>query len=162
MKKSHQMLVTTLMEAAIEKAKQGMANGQSPFGCAISINGKIIAVSHNSVVRDTDITAHAEINAIRQACKQIDNIFLSDAIVASTCEPCPMCMAALHWARVKEVYYGASISDAEQAGFNELQLPAADIVKQGKSSVILISGYMEKECTELFKTWTMSAQKQAY
>lgn len=162
MKKSNQTLATILMEAAIEKAKQGMANGQSPFGCAISINGKIIAVNHNSVVRDTDITAHAEINAIRQACKQIDNIFLSDAVVASTCEPCPMCMAALHWARVKEVYFGASISDAEQAGFNELQLPAADIIKQGKSPVVLVSGFMEKECRELFKTWALSTQKQAY
>jgi len=162
LEKQNHALATVLMMAAIESAKQGMAQGQSPFGCAISVGGQIISVSHNRVVQDTDITAHAEINAIREACQKVTNIFLTDAIVASTCEPCPMCMAALHWARVKEVYYGASISDAAQAGFNELQLSAADLVKQGQSSVILIPDFMKKECTELFDLWVSSAQKQVY
>lgn len=162
MEKESHPLASRLMTAAIDKAKQGLGSGQSPFGCAIAVNDQIIAISHNTVVSDTDITAHAEINAIRAACKKIGDIFLTDAIVASTCEPCPMCMSALHWARVKEVYFGASISDAEKAGFNELQLPAAEVLKQGNSPVVLVEGYMAKECKALFDAWVSSKQKKAY
>ena len=86
----------------------------------------------------TDITAHAEVNAIREACREIGNIFLDGAIVATTCEPCPMCMSALHWARVDTVYYGATIADADDAGFNELQLPAAELLRIGGSKLKLI------------------------
>ena len=151
-----------LMQCAIDMAKQGVDRGQSPFGCAIAVAGRIISVSHNTVLEDTDITAHAEVNAIRKACANIENIFLEDAIVATTCEPCPMCMAALHWARVKEVYYGASIKDADSAGFNELHLPAEEVVNQGGSKVLLKSGLMQKECQELFRYWQQSSGKQSY
>ena len=93
-----------------------------------------------------DITAHAEIVALRTACIVAHAIHLPGAIVASTCEPCPMCMAALHWARVSSVYYGATIADAQRAGFNELQLPAADLLRLGKSQVQLVAGVREDEC----------------
>ena len=102
-----------LMRLAIEKCRQGIAAGQSPFGCAIARDGKLLSCSHNTVVLTTDITAHAEVNAIREACRAVGDIFLDGAIVATTCEPCPMCMAALHWARVDTVYYGATIADAD-------------------------------------------------
>ena len=110
----------------------------------------------------TDITAHAEVNAIRVGCKTIEDIFLTDAIVATTCEPCPMCMAALHWARVGTVYYGASIADADTAGFNELQLPAAELLRIGGSNVKLHSGLLTKECVELFDLWKANPSKVAY
>src|ERR1043165_3173556 len=112
---SKSMDPSDLMRLAIEKCRQGLALGQSPFGCAIARDGELLACSHNTVVLTTDITAHAEVNALREACHKIGDIFLDGAIVATTCEPCPMCMAALHWARVETVYYGATIADADSA-----------------------------------------------
>lgn len=151
-----------LMQLAIETCREGIAHGQSPFGCAIAIGDRVVAQAHNSVVLTTDITAHAEVNAIRVGCKTIDDIFLTGAIVATTCEPCPMCMAALHWARVGTVYYGATIADADTAGFNELQLPAADLLRIGGSHVKLIGGLLIDECRELFDLWKASPNKIAY
>jgi tRNA(Arg) A34 adenosine deaminase TadA len=82
-----------LMQMAIETCREGIAHGQSPFGCAIAIGDRVIARAHNTVVLTTDITAHAEVNAIRVGCKTVEDIFLTDAVVATTCEPCPMCIS---------------------------------------------------------------------
>ena len=130
------------MQLAIDKCRQGLAAGQSPFGCAIARGDELLSASHNTVVLTTDITAHAEVNAVREACRHTGNILLEGAIVATTCEPCPMCMAALHWARVDTVYYGASIADAADVGFNELQLPAAELFRLGGSKLKLIPGVL--------------------
>jgi tRNA(Arg) A34 adenosine deaminase TadA len=151
-----------LMQLAIDKCHHGLAAGQSPFGCAIARDGELLSCSHNTVVLTTDITAHAEVNAIREACREAGNIHLEGAIVATTCEPCPMCMAALHWARVDTVYYGATIADAAAAGFNELQLPAAELLRIGGSQLKLIPGVLEQECKELFTKWHTNPQKKAY
>jgi tRNA(Arg) A34 adenosine deaminase TadA len=151
-----------LMRMAIDKCRQGLARGQSPFGCAIAVGDRVISNEHNTVVLTTDITAHAEVNAIRAANRQIKNIFLEGAVVATTCEPCPMCMAALHWSRVDVVYYGATIADAEKAGFNELQLPAAELLRQGRSTLKLVSGMLADECRELFKEWLADPNHKVY
>ena len=156
------MDVNELMQLAIEKASDGISNGQSPFGCAIAKDGELIACSHNTVLLDTDITAHAEVNAIRVGCLHVNDIFLAGAIVATTCEPCPMCMAALHWARVDTVSFGASIADADNAGFNELQLPAKQLLESGGSSVKLVGETMRSECQQLFQKWLDSPQRRAY
>jgi guanine deaminase len=142
-----------LMELAIEAAQLGIDDGQSPFGCAIARDDKVLAVTHNTVVASTDITAHAEINALRTACRAAGQVHLDDCLVATTCEPCPMCMAALHWARVGTVMFGATIADAESAGFNELHVPAAEVLKIGGSSVKLQSGVLSAECQRLFRLW---------
>ncbi len=139
-----------LMQLAIEKTRDGLAAGQSPFGCAIAKDGRLLSAEHNTVVATTDITAHAEINALRSACKTAENIFLDGAIVATTCEPCPMCMAALHWARVDTVYFGACIDDADRAGFNELTLPAMELLTRGGSQVKLVGYVLQDECVQLF------------
>ena len=125
-----------LMQLAVEAAQSGIADGQSPFGCAIASNDKVLAVAHNTVVASTDITAHAEINALRAACRVAEQVHLEESLVATTCEPCPMCMAALHWARVGTVLFGATIADAESAGFNELRVPAAEVLKIDRKSVV--------------------------
>lgn len=151
-----------LMRMAIEKCRAGIAAGQSPFGCAIARGDDVLAVSHNTVLQTIDITAHAEVNAIREACRAADDIFLESAIVATTCEPCPMCMAALHWARVQTVYYGATIADAETAGFNELPIPADEIVRLGGSDVKLIPKLLPDECRQLFGEWNSQPDSQAY
>jgi guanine deaminase len=153
---------TDLMRLALAKARDGIAAGQTPFGCAIARGDEVLAVAHNTVWQTTDITAHAEINAIRESCRHAESILLEGAIVATTCEPCPMCMAALHWARVEAVYFGATIADAASAGFHELSLPAAEVVRLGKSPVKLIGGCLADECRQLFGEWRASPHFRPY
>ena len=114
----------TLMRHAIEAAQRGIHAQQSPFGCAIARGDEIVAACHNIVWQSTDITGHAEITALREACRKTDQVLLNDCVVATTCEPCPMCMAALHWARVQTVYYGATIADA---GLSVKNLPLSSV-----------------------------------
>lgn len=151
-----------LMRAAVEAARRGMAIGQTPFGCAVAYDGKIVAASHNTVLRDTDITAHAEINALRDAGRATGEILLDGALVATTCEPCPMCAAALHWARVEHVYYGANIADAAGAGFNELHLAAEDLYRHGKSTTKLTADVLAEECRQLFAEFIAKPDKATY
>lgn len=151
-----------LMRMAIDAARRGVAKGQSPFGCAISLNGSVVAVAHNVVLLTTDVTAHAEVNALREACRAVGDVHLTNAEVATTCEPCPMCMAALHWARVGTVFYGATIADAAAGGFNELYLPAAEVLRLGKSDVRLIPGILAEECRTLFAEWERTPGTRAY
>jgi guanine deaminase len=150
------------MQAAIDVCRAGLAQGQSPFGCAIAVGDRIVARTHNTVVLTTDITAHAEVNAIRAGNQFLGDIFLTGGIVATTCEPCPMCMAALHWARVDTVYYGATIADAESAGFNELQVPASELLRIGGSQVRLIGNTLAAECKQLFREWLASPARKVY
>jgi tRNA(Arg) A34 adenosine deaminase TadA len=150
------------MRLAIDAARRGIAAGQSPFGCAIAREGRVLAVSHNTVLATIDTTAHAEINAIRSACHASQSIHLSGAVVATTCEPCPMCMAALHWARVADVYYGATIADAAAAGFNELRLPAAQLVAASGSPVHLQGNMLREACQQLFDQWLQRPDHRAY
>ena len=142
-----------LMRHAIDAAKQGILAKQSPFGCAIARGEEVVAACHNKVWQNTDITAHAEVTALREACRNTNQILLRDCVVAATCEPCPMCMSALHWARVQKVYYGAAIADAAAAGFNELTIDAATLLQRGGSHVQLQDGVLVEECKALFSLW---------
>jgi tRNA(Arg) A34 adenosine deaminase TadA len=150
------------MQLAIAKAREGIAAGQSPFGCAIARQSTLLSCAHNSVVADCDITAHAEVNALRRACQASGEIWLVGAMAATTCEPCPMCMSALHWARIEVVYFGATIADAAAAGFNELRLSAQDCLRLGQSPVKLVSGVLAQQCRELFADWLASPHRRAY
>ena len=152
----------SLMHMAIEKATEGIATGQSPFGCAVSSHGELLACEHNNVVATTDSTAHAEIVALRAACRTTNHFLLEGAIVATTCEPCPMCMAALHWARIETVYFGATIADAAAAGFNELHIPANQLLKLGESQVRLVPQILADECRELFSLWKQRDDRVVY
>ncbi len=156
------MDVDELMRLAIDKVREGFAVGQSPFGCAIAIGDRVLAVEHNLVRLTTDVTAHAEVNALRTACRESGGIHLDGAVVATTCEPCPMCMSALHWARVETVYFGASIADATLAGFNELAIPASEIVRLGGSRVKVQGGVLQDECAALFEEWLASGKARPY
>lgn len=151
-----------LMRLAIDQSRVGISAGQSPFGCAIARGDDILAVEHNTVLESTDATAHAEVNAIRAACRAVNDVFLESAVVATTCEPCPMCLAALHWARVREIHFGATIADAAAAGFNELSLPAADLIRATGSPLRLVSGVMTEECRQLFDDWRRHPGARAY
>ncbi len=150
------------MIMAIEKAKEGIEKGNSPFGACIVKDGEAISCEHNIVWQSTDITAHAEINAIRKACEKLDTIDLSGCVIYSTCEPCPMCFAACHWARILTIVYGAGIADAKEAGFSELSIPNKKMKKLGPSPVEVISGFLLAKNIELFKMWSQKPGKRVY
>ncbi|MEN6296181.1 MAG: nucleoside deaminase [Chloroherpetonaceae bacterium] len=107
------------MQRAIELSHLGISNGGGPFGAVIVRGGEIIAEAHNTVTIDNDPTAHAEINAIRQASRTLGRFDLSDCEIYSSCEPCPMCLGAIYWAKIKTVYYANTHSDAARIGFSD-------------------------------------------
>lgn len=150
------------MYNAIKKADQGIDAGQTPFGACIEKNGKIIACAHNVVWKKTDITAHAEIQAIRLACKKLKTINLSGCVIYSTCEPCPMCFAACHWANISAIVFGARIADAKRFGFNELMISNKQMKLKGKSLIRVVSGFMKDENIALFKKWNTKKINYAY
>ncbi len=108
------------MQVALDEARSGVLKKQGgPFGCVIVKDGKIVAKVHNTVLKDKDSTCHAEMNAIREASKKLKTIDLSECEVYTTGKPCPMCRAALNWAKIKTVYYACTYDDAKTIGFNE-------------------------------------------
>jgi guanine deaminase len=139
------------LRLAIRAAREGIAAGQSPFGSVIVRNGAVVAASHNTVWRDTDPTAHAEVNNIRAAARALGSIALAGCTLYSTCEPCPMCLSAIHWAKIERVVYGAAIADAAAAGFSELRIAASDLVRMGGSPLIVEGGLLAEECRALFE-----------
>lgn len=112
---------SNVMKLAIEKARETMnKNFGGPFGAAvIDTNGEVVVVTSNSVLRDNDPTAHAEVNAIREACKKLETYDLSGCVLYATGYPCPMCMSAIIWANIKKVYFGCTPQDAEKIGFRD-------------------------------------------
>ena len=156
------MNAESYMRLAIQKAEEGVAAGQSPFGAVIVQAGQLIAVDHNSVWRDLDPTAHAEVNAIRRAAKHLQAIGLAGCVMYTTCEPCPMCLSAIHWAKIDRVVYGAAIADASAAGFSELAVPARELARMGGSSLIVEGGFLLDECRQVFEHWRKSALARPY
>ena len=150
------------MQLAIAKAQEGIAAGQTPFGTVIVHGGEIVAAAHNTVWRDGDPTAHAEINAIRLAAKRLGRIKLHGCTLYSTCEPCPMCLSASHWSRIDRVVFGATIADAAAAGFAELCVPAAKLVTLGGSELRVETGPLRIECADLFRQWQAAGLSAPY
>src|SRR5262245_61122601 len=138
------------MQLAIEAARTGIQTGQTPFGACLVRGDKLICAMHNHVWSDGDITAHAEITALREACRELKRIDLSDCTIYSTCEPCPMCFTACHWARIPRIVYGASIEDAQAAGFRELTLSNQKLRELGAGTVDIQGGLLKEECVALF------------
>ncbi len=144
----------TLMKRAVEVARQGIAAGQSPFGAVIAtIEGEVVIAAHNVVRSACDVTAHAEVTAIRKACAKLQRTDLSGHVIATTCEPCPMCATAIHWARLDAVIFGASIADAQKVHFNELTISTESLFSEGGSPVKVVPHVLRDECLELFELW---------
>jgi tRNA(Arg) A34 adenosine deaminase TadA len=150
------------MQEAIHLGRQGMLNNAGgPFGCVIVKDGIIIGRGWNRVTSDKDPTAHAEITAIRDACKNLQAFQLEDCEIYTSCEPCPMCMGAIYWARPSKVYFAASRNDAAAAGFDdsmiyeELTVP----VSQRKIAMTCI---IPGTAALLFEEWINKENKTAY
>ena len=150
------------MQLALDKAKEGVDNGQSPFGACIVKDGKVIACEYNIVWESTDITAHAEIHAVREANRILNTINLTGCVIYSTCEPCPMCFTAIHWARIDKIYFGARIEDAKRFGFNELTVTNEMLKNHGNSKVEVEGSFMRDKCVELFEYWASKKDNRTY
>jgi tRNA(Arg) A34 adenosine deaminase TadA len=150
------------MRAAINKAKQGILKGQTPFGACIVKGNKIVSCAHNAVWKDTDISAHAEIRAIKEACGKLKTIDLSGCVIYATCEPCPMCFSACHWSKISRIVYGTTVADAKEIGFNELAIPNDLMKRLGKSPVKIQGGFLREENLELFRLWSKQKGRRAY
>jgi len=149
------------MRAAIKSAYEGIAEKEGgPFGACIVRKGKVIAIAHNTVLRDNDPTCHAEINGIRAACQILKTPFLRGCTVYSTTEPCPMCFSAIHWAQCKNIVYGTAIEDVARLGFNELSIHNDTLIAMGRSPILIAAkNVLMPECQNLLLAWRKSNLK---
>ncbi len=150
------------MLMAIAKARSGIDLGQTPFGACIVKGRKVISCAHNVVWKSMDITAHAEVHAIRQACSKLKTIDLKGCVLYSTCEPCPMCFSACHWANISTIVYGCAIKDAHKAGFHELTISNKRMKQWGKSEVAIVGDFLREENQRLFAYWQSREDKRVY
>lgn len=139
------------MRAAIAEAEAGVKKGHGgPFGAVIVRKGKIIARGHNEVVLHNDPTNHAEIVAIRKAAAKLKRFDLSDCVIYTTCEPCPMCLGAIHWAKMRKMYIGATRKDAAKIGFDD-QFIYDVILGKAKKKQVKIFKTDRTGCLKVFK-----------
>ncbi|MDB5351099.1 MAG: cytosine/adenosine deaminase [Planctomycetota bacterium] len=150
------------MKHAIAVCREGIRRGQSPFGAAIVKEGLIVAATHNTVRSHNDPTAHAEVNVLRAASRVLATFDLTGCTLYTTCEPCPMCLAASHWAHVDRVVFGAAISDADRAGFREMPVPADELAAMGKCELKLTGKVLRDECSRLFHEWKAAGNGTPY
>lgn len=149
------------MQKAIDLSIESVKNGGGPFGAVIVKDGSIIAACSNSVTLSNDPTAHAEVNAIRQACKTINNFDLKGSTVYTSCEPCPMCLGALYWARVDKIYFANTKEDAKSIGFDDSFIyEEIDLPIEKRS--ILTKQFMREEALKAFKAWDENENKIEY
>ena len=150
-----------LMQRAIDLAVANVANGGGPFGAVIACNGEIVAEGVNRVTSQHDPTAHAEVQAIRKACQELQTFDLEGCDIYSSCEPCPMCLGAIYWAHLDHLYFAGTKYDAAEAGFDdafiyqELPLP----IHERK---LPTEEMMNKEAQAAFEAWKTNVDKIAY
>ncbi|MBR1838276.1 MAG: nucleoside deaminase [Bacteroidaceae bacterium] len=149
------------MRQAIRLSAESVANGGGPFGAVVVKDGKVIAGRSNSVTLDNDCTAHAEVNAIREACRVLGTFDLSGCDIYTSCEPCPMCLGAIYWAHISRIFYAADRSDAAAVNFDddfiyqELDKP----LSQRSTPLIPI---LRDEALKTFQAWEAKSDKTAY
>lgn len=150
------------MREAITLAMQGMQqNNGGPFGCIIVQDGLIIGRGNNRVTITNDPTAHAEIVAIREACLRLGSFQLDDCEIYASCEPCPMCLGAIYWARPKKVYYACTRHDAALIGFDD-EFIYNEIALSPDQRSIVMEQIMRDEAMKVFESWRLKEDKMAY
>lgn len=141
------------MKIAKDMAKNGMnSNEGGPFGAIITDKeGNIISKGNNQVLKNNDPTAHAEVVAIRNACSKLNTYDLSNYILYTSCEPCPMCLSAIIWSNIKDIYYACTKSDAAEIGFRDDMI--YEYLKGNNKDLINLKQIDRDECIELFKEY---------
>ena len=149
------------MKRAIELSIESVNNGGGPFGCIIVKDNKIISEGSNKVTSSNDPTAHGEIVAIRAACKKLNNFSLNGCELYSTCEPCPMCLSAIYWARIDKIYYANTREDARKIDFDD-SLIYTELQKSIDKRKIPMIQIMRNEALKAFELWDMKKDKIKY
>jgi tRNA(Arg) A34 adenosine deaminase TadA len=150
------------MQKAIELSIRNVREGKGgPFGAVVVKDGHVIAEGVNRVTIDNDPSAHAEIVAIREACRSLGHFQLNDCEMYTSCEPCPMCLAAIYWARLAKVYYGNSSEAAAAAGFTDEDLYHQLSLAPGERRIPMMQ-LMPEEANHAFKEWQWSPKKVEY
>lgn len=151
------------MKKAIEESKTNIVNNfknGGPFGAVIVKNGKIISTAHNTVIESKDATAHAEINAIRDASKKLNTHDLNGCILYTSAEPCPMCLSAIIWANIKKVYYANTKKDANDIGFRDDII--YEYIKGNNKSILELHHIKSEEALEVFNKFKELEDKIIY
>jgi guanine deaminase len=150
------------MARAIELAMENVRSGHGgPFGAVVVKDGEIIAEGVNAVTTTNDPTAHAEVTAIRNACRKLGNFELRGCEIYTSCEPCPMCLGAIYWARPERVYFGCTAGDAAEAGFDD-SLIYEEIARPKEQRRIPMRAMMREESLRVFRAWMAKADKTPY
>ncbi|WMW24861.1 nucleoside deaminase [Methanolobus sediminis] len=150
------------MQAAIDEAREGMEhNHGGPFGAIIVRDGKIVSRSHNEVLLTNDPTAHAEVLAIRKASEILENFDLSDCEIYTSSQPCPMCLAAIYWSRIKKVYFGTNKEDVAVIGFDDSRFYKLIRGEEDKNPLEIVN-IDRKECLGLLREWEEKSDKKMY
>ena len=149
------------MKRAIELSIKSVNTDGGPFGCVIVKDGKIVAEGSNKVTSTNDPTAHGEIVAIRDACKKLNDFNLQGSELYSTCEPCPMCLSAIYWARIKKIYYANTREDARKIDFDD-SLIYSEFKKNIDERKIPMIQIMRNEALEAFQLWEKKTDKVKY
>lgn len=150
------------MRMAIELSVNNVKDNQGgPFGAVIVKDGEVIAASANKVVPTNDPTAHAEVSAIRLACQELNTYILSGCKIYTSCEPCPMCLAAIYWARIDKIYYANNKADAASIGFDDAFI-YEELDKPMDKRQLPIVQLMRDEALSAFKLWSDSESKTDY
>ena len=149
------------MQRAIELSLESINSGGGPFGSVIVKDEKIISEGMNRVTVDNDPTSHGEIVAIRNACKKLNTFNLSDCSLYSSCEPCPMCMSAIYWSRIGNVYYANTRDDAKKINFDD-SLIYSEISKKNEDKKIPIKQMLRDEALKAFELWDKKTDKIEY
>ena len=157
-----EMTPADFMREAIKEADASQRSGRGgPFGCVIVRRGEIVARGHNRVTSTNDPTAHAEVTAIREACRVLNTFQLADCELYTTCEPCPMCLAAVYWARIPRLFYGNTRADAAAIGFDDdfiyRQIPLAP-----GQRTLQMQPLLREEAQAAFREWQANPDKVRY
>ncbi len=150
------------MREAIKEADAGLRGGRGgPFGCVIVRKGEIVARGNNRVTSTNDPTAHAEVTAIREACAALKTFQLDDCELYTSCEPCPMCLAAIYWARIPRVFYGNTRGDAAAIGFDD-DFIYRQIPLPPEERALAMQPLLREEALGTFKAWQAKTDKVRY
>jgi len=150
------------MKEAVHAALNGMKNNEGgPFGCVVVKDGKIVGRGNNKVTSTNDPTAHAEVTAIRNACKHLKSFQLDGCEIYTSCEPCPMCLGAIYWARPDKVYYGSNQIDAANIGFDD-EFIYKEIPLPYSERSIPFEQLAREIALEPFQEWTKKEDKTEY